>query len=231
VTGTVPQVDLVTLASLLTGSVSIADPVGRMIREDGGDWPAPGQGFTMIGDRRLAHLRELIERAVEDGIPGDFIECGVWRGGACIYARAVLKDLGSRRTVWVADSFQGCPEGDEHHGFRELAVPQSEVEENFRKFRLLDDKVKFISGFFADSLPGPVEQLAVLRVDCDMLTSTLTVMERMYPLLSPGGFVILDDYKALGTARDAVNHYRQVHAIRDCIVLDQATAFWQKGNN
>jgi len=105
----------------------------------------------MIGFERLRNVRHLMNQVINDKIPGDFVETGVWRGGACIYMRAVLKAFGIvDRTIWVADSFAGLPvpdsvrypsqdQGDLHHTFDELAVSLETVQENFRKYELLDE--------------------------------------------------------------------------------------------
>ena len=211
----------------LTGSAFIEDEGQRNVRIAGADWPLEN-GVTMIGHVRLKNMRDLIERVVAAEVPGDVMECGVWRGGACIFMRAVLKALGDEdRTVWVADSFEGCPPGD--HAFKELAVPLSEVVGHFERFGLLDDKVHFIPGWFNDSLPGPVEQLALLRIDCDLYESYRVVMERMYPLVSSGGYVILDDYLLLPEAARAVDEYRAAHGITAKLEkVDGYAVFWQK---
>src|SRR5467141_1354915 len=80
----------------------------REIRLTGRDWPA--NGLTMVGKARLDNLQRCIETVVSEGIPGDLIETGVWRGGAAIFMRAVLHVHGvTDRVVWVADSFEGLP--------------------------------------------------------------------------------------------------------------------------
>ncbi len=93
----------------------------------------------MIGAQRMRQLRNACEEVLARGIPGDFIETGVWRGGACIFMAAILEFHGDRdRKVWVADSFAGLPppsmsqdEGDRHHTYSQLAVGRTEVTENF----------------------------------------------------------------------------------------------------
>jgi len=115
-------------------------------RENGLYWP--GQGQSMIGLRRLRNVRECLEAALKDDIPGDVIETGVWRGGCCIYMAAILACHGSRKTLWVADSFQGVPKPDAgkfaadaaeereeaFYKFDQLAVSRQEVENNFRLY-------------------------------------------------------------------------------------------------
>ena len=138
------------------------------LRAKGRDWPA--KAHTMIGFERLRNIRELMSHVIGDQVPGDFVETGVWRGGACIYMRAVLKVFGIEdRRIWVADSFAGLPkpdferypaqdQGDVHHTFKELAVSLETVQENFRKYDLLDDQVRFLKGWFKDTLPdAPID--------------------------------------------------------------------------
>ena len=80
-------------------------------RVSGLDWPSVAH--SMIGHKRMANLRSLLEDVIENNVEGDFIETGVWRGGACIYAKAIIDSYGiTDRTVWVADSFAGLPEPD-----------------------------------------------------------------------------------------------------------------------
>jgi O-methyltransferase len=212
-------------------------------REDGAAvqagrvWPAEAE--TMIGLPRLDNLQHCIEQAIADDVPGDVIECGVWRGGATIFARGVLMAHGvTDRTVWVADSFAGLPEpdarypadaGDPHHTFDQLAIPRTQVEANFRKYGLLDEQVRFLEGWFSDTLPGaPIERLAVLRLDGDMYSSTIDALGALYDKLSPGGFVIVDDY-SLPTCAAAVHDFRRDRGIEDPIVaIDAIGSYWRR---
>jgi O-methyltransferase len=208
------------------------------IREVGGDWPATAE--TMIGLRRLDNLQCCIETVLADDVPGDLIETGVWRGGATIFMRAALAAHEvTDRTVWVADSFRGLPEpdvarypvdqGDRHSTFEPLAVSADEVRANFEKYHLLDDQVRFLEGWFADTLPdAPIDELAVARLDGDMYGSTWDAITALYPKLSPGGFLIVDDY-ALDGCRRAIEDYRDREAITDPIEeIDDMGAFWRK---
>ena len=204
----------------------------------GRDWPQSAQ--TMIGSVRLRNIRTLLERVLDDKIPGDFLEAGVWRGGACIYARGILLAHGDRsRKVWVADSFRGLPPpdldrypndtGDEHFTVPELAVSAADVRANFQKYGLLDTQVEFLEGWFKDTLPdAPVEQLSILRLDGDMYGSTMETLEAMYHRVSPGGFVIVDDY-ILKPCREAIMDFRKKLAITDAIEeVDGAAVYWRK---
>jgi O-methyltransferase len=224
--------NLLTAKRKLDGSVEIV-PGSRERRLDGHDWPA--NAVTMIGHARLTNLQQCIETVLTEDVPGDVIECGVWRGGASIFARALLRLHSSDRCVVLADSFRGLPEPEhEHdlggglHKFDHLAVSVDEVRQNFERFRLLDDQVRFIEGFFADTLPELKGQWSVIRLDGDMYDSTMVALESLYPSLSPGGFLIIDDYK-LPPCRKAVHDYRDANGIEEPMEqIDWTGVFWRK---
>ena len=230
------------LTGTLTNDVSISPWVDRgynpEVRFLGRDWPEHAQ--TMIGTVRMRNIRYLIEKVIENEVPGDLIETGVWRGGACIYMRAILMAHNQTdRAVWVADSFAGLPVADAerypqdtddiHHTFNELAVSLEEVQANFSRYGLLDQNVKFLKGWFEDTLPSaPIERLAVLRLDGDMYSSTIQALDALYHKVSPGGFVIIDDY-ILPACRKAVDEFRARLGINDEMQeVDGAAVFWQK---
>jgi O-methyltransferase len=207
--------------------------------EQGEVWPWPNYGETMIGPRRMDHLEHCVRTVIEEEVQGDLIETGVWRGGACIFMRAILAAYGvSDRTVFVADSFEGLPppspdtpedDGARFHEMKDLRIDLESVKENFRKYGLLDDQVVFLRGWFSDTLPvAPIEQIAVLRLDGDMYSSTMDSLENLHPKVSPGGFVIIDDY-CLEPCRAAVIDYRKRHEIEDEMIrIDEAAVFWRR---
>jgi Macrocin-O-methyltransferase (TylF) len=175
-----------------------------------------------------------------EGIPGDLLEAGVWRGGACIYMRGILKACGvADRRVWVADSFAGLPppnpemypadRDDPHHTFTPLVVPLEEVRDNFSRYGLLDEQVRFLEGWFKDTLAeAPVERLALLRLDGDMYESTIQTLDAMYWKLEPNGFIIVDDY-ILPACRAAVDDFRASHGITaELELVDGAAVYWRK---
>lgn len=189
------------------------------LRAEGTDWPA--FGYSMIGVARMDNIETCVRSVVADDIPGDLIETGVWRGGSTIFMRAILRQLGvTDRTVWVADSFEGLPEPtraeDQARGRAwdmssnsYLAVSLEQVQAHFARFGLLDDQVRFLKGWFKDTLPGaPIERLAVLRLDGDMFEATMDALQSLYPRVSPGGFVIVDDYGSWPACRAAVDEFR-----------------------
>jgi O-methyltransferase len=234
------------LENALTGSVYGDQPMdpwsgGKFdpeVRRIGRDWPSGAQ--TMIGTARMRNLRSLTESVLGDDVPGDFLEAGVWRGGACIYARGIFAAYNnSGRKVWVADSFAGLPKpdadkypadaGDRHHTMPELAISLDEVKGNFAKYDLLDEQVVFVPGWFKDTLPGlPVEKLSVLRLDGDMYSSTMETLEALYYRVQPGGYVIIDDYILL-PCREAVDDFRRKLNIFEPLQhVDGAAVFWRK---
>ena len=208
------------------------------IRESGKDWPS--RAHTMIGLKRLHSLRRQVETTLTENIPGDYIETGVWRGGACIMMRAVLAAFGIRdRLVYVADSFAGVPppnrkrypadRGRNFYKYKQLAVPLEDVQANFATYGLLDQQVRFVKGWFKDTLPAlEAERFALIRLDGDLYESTMDALQALYPRLSPGGFVVIDDY-AMRSSRTAVHDYidRTGEPVR-LERIDDYSVYWQK---
>ena len=207
-------------AKAVGDSILLETPVeGRSPAVDGNLRNFTEFSYTMVGRRRLDNIQHCVEQILRDGVPGDLLEAGVWRGGCCILMRALLAAYEcTDRRVWVADSFAGLPRSD-HAEDRDfamdasllpvLAVSQQEVERNFKRFGLLDQQVRFLPGWFDQSLPaadtGP---LSLLRVDCDLYASTMAVLDALYARVSPGGWVIIDDYGILPPCRQAVDEFR-----------------------
>ncbi len=216
------------------------DPFDPKRREIGQDWPT--EAVTMAGMRRLDNLQSCIETALLDQVPGDLVETGVWRGGCGILMRAVLAACEDEsRCVWLADSFQGLPPpepekyphdaNDKHSQLTSyLGVSLETVQRNFEHFELLDSRVRFLPGWFRDTLPqAPVQQIAVLRLDGDMYESTHVALSALYPKLSVGGFVIVDDYGALPNCRLAVDDFRAANKIGDPMsAVDWTGVYWRR---
>jgi O-methyltransferase len=210
------------------------------VRADGRDWPQFAQ--TMVGLKRLANVRYCVERVIADDIPGDLIETGVWRGGVVILMRAILEAYGDRtRSVFVADSFQGVPppdleaypadEGSKLHTAKALAIPREDVERNFDLYGLLDERVQVLEGWFKDSLPQVKDRTwSVIRLDGDLYESTMDALTNLYPGLSVGGYLIVDDY-GHGPCRQAVMEFREANGIDEPIEeIDWLGAFWRRAH-
>jgi O-methyltransferase len=155
--------------------------------------------------------------------------------------RAALAAYGdAERVVWAADSFQGVPKpdaarypadaGDRLWTYPQLAVSLEEVKRNFARYGLLDDRVRFLVGWFKDTLPAaPIGRLAVARLDGDLYESTMDALTALYPRLSVGGYLIVDDYGMVPACRAAVDEYRAAHGIGEPIEpIDHEGVFWRR---
>lgn len=209
-------------------------PFDAAKRENGVDWPS--FGYSMIGLKRMRNIRELTETVLAENVPGDLVECGVWRGGAAIMMKAVLDFNGADRMVWLADSFEGLPapsvpqdKGYDFSGMPYLSAGEQSVRENFQRFGFLDEKVRMLPGWFKDSLPtAPIERIAILRADADLYESTMDILNNLYAKVSRGGFVIIDDYHGWEPCRRAVTEFRASRSISSPIVeIDGSGVYWR----
>ena len=227
------------LTNMIYEDAAYHGPYNAYARECGHDHPL--MAHTMVGMKRLNNIQYCMEQILQNGIPGDCIETGVWRGGCTILMRAILRVYGDKsRKVWVADSFEGLPPPNlikypvdktcdlSNDSFLKVSLDQ--VRANFDKYGLLDRQVIFLKGFFVDTLAqAPIESLALLRLDGDMYESTLESLESLYPKLSVGGYILIDDFGCLPTCAQAVNDYRNAHQITDPIIwVDTTGIYWQK---
>jgi hypothetical protein len=220
----------------------------------------PFQAHTMVGMRRLDNVQSLLEQVLDAGVPGDVIETGVWRGGTTIFMRGVLKAHGvTDRVVWVADSFEGMPTSGQpgmersftsdeaakrwgaairRHPFAAMVAAAriragtsyEEVRANFERYGLLDDQVRFLRGWFRDTLPtAPFSRLALMRLDGDLYDSTYDALHSLYPKLSPGGYVIVDDYGTFSECRRAVHDYlASAGEVVELEHVDEHAVYWRK---
>lgn len=209
-------------------------PFDANVRSEGADWPLIG--YTMVGQRRLDNVQACVEEVLKNEIPGDFIETGAWRGGTTIFMRALLKAYGiTDRVVWVADSFEGMPvpksasDGWDLSKVDYVKVSLEKVKSNFERFGMLDDQVKFLKGWFCETLPkAPIEKLAILRLDGDLYSSTLDALENLYSKVSRGGYVIVDDYYSWPACRQAVTDYLARNSLQPEIkAVDRDCVYWK----
>lgn len=204
----------------------------------GKDWPSNAE--TMIGYERLSNLQNCIIDVIKNNIEGDFIETGVWRGGACILAKIIIDEYKSDKKVFVADSFEGLPKpnvekypkdfGDCHHTFEALKISLEEVKNNFKKYNSLDENVIFLKGWFKNTLPSldKNQKFSIIRLDGDMYESTMDSFENLYSKLMPGGYVIIDDF-CLKPCVEATHDFRKINNITEPIqTIDFTGVFWQK---
>jgi O-methyltransferase len=188
---------------------------------------------TMTGADRLVALVDAVRYCERRGVPGAFAECGVWRGGSVLAMALTLQELGAERDIHLYDTFEGMTAPTEHdtspHEPPALATWSRARSRGERPWPELFDPAEFnenavrrtitSAGYPAERLHlvrGPVEQtlpdaapgrLALLRLDTDWYESTRHELEHLYPRLSPGGVLIVDDYGHWEGARRAVDEY------------------------
>ena len=193
--------------------------------------------YTMTSPERVAALVEAVRYVVANDIPGDFVECGVWRGGSSMAAALALKELGDvSRELWLYDTYEGmsAPTGEDvdvggqsaatKFSQRQLSEDSSEwcrspiddVRRNLESTGYPADKLHFVKGKVQDTIPGeiPADAIAILRLDTDWYESTRHEMQHLYPRLARNGVLILDDYGYWQGARKAVDEYFAAHEIR-----------------
>jgi hypothetical protein len=256
----------------------------------------PTEAHTMVGWRRLCNIEDCAREVILGGVPGDFVETGVLRGGSSIFMRAALKAYGATdRRIFACDTFGGMAEKKKEpplwvrkaifrllslatrvpsegwrlglyrilekgqSSFPRSANPSKEwidftmemvryleknqkllkpkdrvsldaVKSHFARYGLLDSQVVFLKGFFSDTLSGAdIREVAILRCDGDSYESTHGVLETLYPKVSRGGYVIIDDYGSFSDCKTAVDDYRRAHGIHDELVaIDRIASYWKK---
>ena len=198
-----------------------------------------GFNHSMIGQLRMDNLHQCMEIIRHERISGDLMECGVWRGGACIFMQGYLRVYGmTKRRVFLADSFEGLPRPENNDSmdlskdkFPELAVGRAEVERHFEHYDLLDENVIFLAGWFNETLPtAPTYQLALLRLDGDLYDSTMEPLVHQYKNVVSGGIVIVDDYNNLPECRAAVRDFFSTRgeALPEHEEVDWTAIWWRK---
>jgi hypothetical protein len=187
--------------------------------------------YTMTTPRRIAALCDSVEHVVRAGVPGAVVECGVWKGGSMMAAALTLMRLGATdRDLYLFDTFQGMPPPTDadvfsaYDGYSPMRhwrrrrrsgganawhyVPAGEVREALLSTGYPPERVHLVEGRVEDTLPAAApREIALLRLDTDWYESTRHELEHLYPRLSPGGVLILDDYGHYQGARRAVDEY------------------------
>jgi O-methyltransferase len=197
--------------------------------------------LTMIGENRLVHLQTVIKDILQHDVPGDILEAGAWKGGACIYMRACLDVFGCRnKIVYACDAYDlGFPapdpkytvDGQSKLHLREyFKTSNVMVREYCARYGYDDGQIQIVPGYFKDTLPTlPIAKLALLRLDGDLYGSNMEPLELLYDKVAPLGYVIVDDYFVIVNAQMAVDDFRTAHRITAPLKRwDWASAYWQK---
>jgi hypothetical protein len=186
---------------------------------------------TMTTPRRIAALCDSVDYAVRAEIPGAIVECGVWKGGSMMAAALTLLRLDAAdRDLYLFDTFAGMPPPTEEDKFSAYdgyspmrhwrrrkredglsswhAIPAPDVRAALLSTGYPAERVHLVEGRVEDTLPEHAPaQIAVLRLDTDWYAGTKHELEHLYPRLSPGGALVLDDYGHYEGARRAVDEY------------------------
>ena len=192
--------------------------------------------YTMTSPERIAALCDAVEYVARCGISGAFVECGVWRGGSCMAAALTLLRLGKADVdLYLFDTFAGMPapteadqviltgepaaavlaRSDRRTSNEWAYAPLDEVRRNLAATRYPPDKLHLVPGKVEDTLPGLApERISLLRLDTDWYESTRHELVQLFPRLSVGGVLIIDDYGHWTGARRAVDEYIAEHNLR-----------------
>ena len=185
--------------------------------------------YTMTSHERVFSLIEAVRYVAGAGIPGSFVECGVWRGGSMMAAALTLRERSNTdRELYLFDTFEGMSAPSEHDVAIDgksaaalLQAPRSTAADSAWCYATLPDvqaalertgypegRIHYVQGRVEDTLPERAPRpIALLRLDTDWYESTRHELEHLWPLLSPGGVLIVDDYGHWDGARRAVDEY------------------------
>jgi len=201
--------------------------------------------FTRTSPARVAVLVEAVRHVVAADIDGDIVECGVWKGGSAMAAGLALQASDAERDIWLYDTFEGMSQPtaadvsyDGETACEQLNAqdirdsgsvwcysPLGEVRENVGSIGYAADRIHFVKGRVEDTLPDQApERIALLRLDTDWYESTRHELTHLYPRLSAGGVLIIDDYGYWKGSRQAVEEYFQDHPPRPLLVRIDGSA-------
>jgi hypothetical protein len=202
----------------------------------------------MTNPARCRKLWDLSRETLRKNIPGAFVECGVWKGGSSAVMGLAIRSAGQSRHLHLFDSFEGLPEPTEQDGasakeysggrasgalvsVNQCKAGLEEVKAYLLGMLKLEPRhTHFHVGWFQDTLPKVASQLgdlALLRLDGDWYESTRLCLEHLYPLLSPGGVLILDDYNSWSGCKKATDEYRTKYCITEPIQeIGSGAVYW-----
>lgn len=189
--------------------------------------------ITMVGLPRMVSNVLATKYILDNTISGDFVECGVWKGGSILLVKMILEEYKSNKNVWLFDTFKGMTEpteidrsprgilaiekfnrskNEDHNEW--CFSPVEEVRNNFTKAQVNMNECHFIEGDVFETLPkykNEISEISFLRLDTDWYESTKIEMEQLYPLLVSRGVLIVDDFGHWEGSRKAVEEYFQKH--------------------
>ena len=185
--------------------------------------------YSMTGITRMWALTRAFEYIHAKGVEGDYVECGVWKGGNLVLLAALQERIGERRMIYGFDTFEGMTQPSEvdidfkGHSASEMmaAVEKIDGDPSIHVYASIDlvkrnlvendaKNIELIKGDVSQTLLNQnnlPKKISILRLDTDWYESTKVELEVLYPLLQPGGVLIIDDYGHFEGARKAVDEY------------------------
>jgi O-methyltransferase len=195
---------------------------------------------SLVTPLNLHFLHELVERLGRLGIEGDLVECGVYRGGSAAILGWSMMQLGdAARKLWLFDSFAGMPAATDKDGefSRTLEGKYVGSEESTRRLvreaGVPADRCEIVVGRFEQTFATvSTPRTALLHVDCDFYDPVRLTLEKFFPSMPPGGFVVLNDYGIYRGAKAATDEFLERNGIAvEPVALDPTAAFFQKPGN
>jgi O-methyltransferase len=205
---------------------------------------------TMTSAIRSKVLWNLCRYVFESGIPGDFVECGVWRGGSAGLMGLALKHFSQKRDLHLFDSFEGLPEPSLNDGpvafgysggvcsgnlvsVNKCAAELNDVKHFlFREMKIPEKSVFFYKGWFQDTIPNLGKEprdIAILRLDGDWYESTKICLESLFNRVVKGGVILIDDYFCWEGCRKATDEFLSTHGIAESLIqIDKDSAYFIK---
>jgi O-methyltransferase len=183
------------------------------------------KNYTLVEIERCYALYKSVKYILDNNIKGDFVDCGVWKGGSCMLVAYMLKAAGvNDRKIYLYDTFEGMTKPGDNDGtfekeeWERLKINEQtnnwclssieEVKSNMLQTGYPGTNIQFIKGKVEDTIPLIIPALiALLRLDTDWYESTKHELVHLYPLLASKGVLIIDDYGAWEGARKATDEY------------------------
>jgi hypothetical protein len=202
---------------------------------------------TLVAYDRLLNTYELARRVERDQVPGAYVECGVWRGGAAALLALLARREGKGRATHLFDSFQGLPSPTLHDGAAPRTAGETAERTDLKPVGLYvatrDDVSRFLfgglhldprrvllhEGWFQHTMPAlrdQVKPIALLRIDADWYESVKACLEGLYDNVAEGGYVILDDFGSYPGCRRAFEEFREERGLRVVLHRIDAHGVW-----
>lgn len=191
---------------------------------------------SLLSYINLFFLQELAQRLEREKIPGDFVECGVYRGGSAgVLGYEAIRSKFSRK-LWLYDSFAGMPETVEKDDDSSRALTGSYIGSEQQTRRIMhrlkvpEEQYTIVVGLFEDTFPVAEQvEIALLHIDCDFYSPVKLSLEKFYELVQPGGYVLLNDYGYFQGSRLATDEFiSQLNHPVNLLQIDKEAYYFQK---